>query len=177
MRGETNEKLAGLQVARALAALSVAYFHSYVALRGFPESAPYPIPFLKVWGYLGVDFFFAISGYVICLVGSKPNFSPISFTIKRLFRLYPLYWLTMVVVALLILGGKFPDPIGLGHFFYSTTLLPQHGPSVYQVSWTLERELVFYALAAITIPLAGIAGLAVVLDALALAGDVYQDPW
>jgi exopolysaccharide production protein ExoZ len=178
MRSETgDEKLAGLQVARALAALSVAYYHSYVALRGFPETAQHPIPFLKAWGYLGIDFFFAISGYVICLVGSKPGFAPASFAIKRLFRLYPMYWLTMAIVALLILADKFPDPIGLGHFFYSASLLPQQGPPAYQISWTLERELVFYALAAVTIPLAGIAGLAVVLAALAIAGYVYHDPW
>ena len=48
MRGGT-EKLEGLQVARALAALSVAYFHSYTALRAFPEGARYPIAFLKAW--------------------------------------------------------------------------------------------------------------------------------
>jgi peptidoglycan/LPS O-acetylase OafA/YrhL len=178
MRGETgDQKLAGLQVARALAALSVAYFHSYMALRGFPESAQHPIPFLKAWGYLGVDFFFAISGYVICLVGSKPDFSPAAFATKRVFRLFPMYWVTMIVVGILILVGRFPDPIKLGHFLYSLTLLPQHGASVYQPSWSMERELVFYALAAMSIPFAGVAGLAVVLAALACAGFIFQDPW
>jgi exopolysaccharide production protein ExoZ len=63
-----EKKLEGIQVARAIAALSVAYFHSYIALRAFPESAQMPIPPLKQWGYLGVNFFFAISGYVICLI-------------------------------------------------------------------------------------------------------------
>ena len=58
------------------------------ALRAFPESAQMPIPPLKQWGYLGVIFFFAISGYVICLIAVRPSFSPLSFAIKRLFRLY-----------------------------------------------------------------------------------------
>ena len=83
-----EKKLEGIQVARAIAALSVAYFHSYIALRAFPESAQAPIPPLKQWGYLGVDFFFAISGHVICLIAARPSFSPLSFAIKRLFRLY-----------------------------------------------------------------------------------------
>jgi exopolysaccharide production protein ExoZ len=173
----TREKLEGLQVARALAALSVAYFHSYVALRAFPEGAQHPIPFLKAWGFLGVDFFFAISGYVICLVASKPDFSPTAFAIKRLFRLYPMYWATMAIVMGLVLTDNFPDSIAFGRFVYSMTLLPQVGPSAYQVSWTLERELVFYTLAAAIIPLAGIRGLAVVLAVLACAGLVYHDPW
>jgi exopolysaccharide production protein ExoZ len=73
--GEATGKLEGLQAARALASLSVAYFHSYPALRAFPETAINPIPFLKAWGFLGVDFFFAISGYVICLVVSRRSFS------------------------------------------------------------------------------------------------------
>jgi peptidoglycan/LPS O-acetylase OafA/YrhL len=77
----------GLQVARAMAALSVAYYHSYVAVRGFPETAAVPIYALSQWGYLGVDLFFAVSGYVICLVASKPSFSRSSFFIKRVFRL------------------------------------------------------------------------------------------
>ncbi|MBR0691598.1 acyltransferase [Bradyrhizobium lablabi] len=170
-------KLEGLQAARAIAALSVAYFHSYVALRAFPEDAQHPIAFLKAWGFLGVDLFFAISGYVICLVASKPDFSPLAFAIKRAFRLYPMYWVTMAIVAAAILSGKFPDQIGLGHFLYSMTLLPQHGPTAYQVSWTLEREVVFYALAALLVPFVGIRGLAIVLAGLAFAGFVYQDPW
>ncbi|WMT75802.1 acyltransferase [Bradyrhizobium sp. Ash2021] len=178
MRSEAGGgKLEGLQAARAIAALSVAYFHSYVALRGFPEDAQHPIPFLKAWGFLGVDFFFAISGFVICLVASKPDFAPTAFAIKRLFRLYPMYWVAMAIVAVLILEDRFPDTIDLGRYLYSMTLLPQHGPSAYQVSWTLERELVFYALVAIIVPFAGIAGLAVVLAGLAWAGFVYHDPW
>src|SRR6185369_6793544 len=55
--------------------------------------------------------------------------------------------------------------------------LPQHGTPSYEVSWTLEREVVFYALAAIIVPIAGIPGLAVVLGGLAFAGFWYGNPW
>ena len=74
--GQDNQKLPGLQAGRAIAALTVAYFHSYIALRAFPELAQMPIGPLKDWGFLGVNFFFAISGYVICLIASKPTFCP-----------------------------------------------------------------------------------------------------
>ncbi|MCA1381308.1 acyltransferase [Bradyrhizobium sp. BRP23] len=170
------DKNGGIQAARAIAALSVAYFHSYIALRGFPESAQDPIPFLKEWGFLGVNFFFAISGYVICLIASKPNFDGRSFAIKRLFRLYPMYWAIMAAVACMILLGRY-RPESFSHFLYSLTLLPQPSASVYDVSWTLERELVFYTIAAATVPLAGIWGLAVVLAVLAYAGFVLGNPW
>src|SRR5205085_918161 len=115
-RAMVQPKNEGLQAARAVAALSVAYFHSYVAVRGaFPESAWLPIPWLKQWGFLGVNFFFAISGYVICLVASKPSFTVAGFATKRVFRLYPMYWVALVAVVGLIAWGKYaPQP--LGHF-------------------------------------------------------------
>ena len=171
-----DQKNEGLQAARAIAALTVAYFHSYIALRGFPDAAQIPIEGLKNWGYLGVNFFFAISGYVICIVASKPSFSPMSFAIKRLFRLYPMYWAAMAVIAVLILLGKYRhEPIG--HFLYSMTLLPQPSASAYDVSWTLERELVFYALAASIVPFFGVRGLAFALAGLAWAGWYFGNPW
>lgn len=172
-----EQKLEGLQAARALAALSVAYFHSYVAVRGaYPESAWLPIAALARWGFLGVDFFFAISGYVICLVTSRPSFTVAEFATKRVFRLYPMYWVTLVAVIGLIAWGKYA-PQTLGHFIYSMTLLPQQGAPTYDVSWTLERELVFYTLAALCVPFIGITGLALVLGALAFAGWYLGNPW
>ncbi len=134
------------------------------------------MPFLKEWGFLGVHFFFAISGYVVCLVASKPSFTVSGFIIKRAFRLYPLYWTALAAVAFMILIGRYPTQLP-GHFLWSMTLLPQPSASVYDVSWTLEREIVFYALAAVTIPIVGIAGPALVLAALAFAGCLYGNPW
>jgi exopolysaccharide production protein ExoZ len=57
------------------------------------------------------------------------------------------------------------------------TLLPQSGVPAYDFSWTLERELVFYAIATLTVPLIGVRGLAVVLAALAAAGWYFGNPW
>lgn len=176
MKVEAPERLEGIQVARAIAALSVAYFHSYSALRGFPESAQMPVEGLRVWGFLGVNFFFVISGYIICMVASKADFTVRSFFIKRIFRLYPMYWIVMAIAGAMVLAGKY-DPDSLNHFLYSMTLLPQHVPTFYQLSWSLEREVVFYALAAMVIPLAGVPGLAVLLAGLAAGGWYFGNPW
>jgi peptidoglycan/LPS O-acetylase OafA/YrhL len=173
MNGSKNE---GLQVARAVAALSVAYFHSYISQRGFSEAASHPIPLLRDWGFLGVNFFFAISGYVICLVVEKKSFSLRGFVIKRAFRLYPMYWSVLAIVAVMIPFGKY-EPQSILHFLYSATLLPQQGPPTYDFSWTLEREVIFYALAAIAIPVAGPIGLAGMLAVLAYIGLHYDNPW
>lgn len=167
----------GLQAARAIAALSVAYFHSYVAIRGaFPETAWMPVPWLKQWGFLGVDFFFAISGYVICLVVSKPSFTLAGFAIKRVLRLYPMYWAALALMGAIILWGRM-GPLPWPHVLYSMTLLPQHGAPAYDVSWTLEREVVFYTLAALIVPIGGVRTLAVVLAGLAAGGFYLHNPW
>jgi exopolysaccharide production protein ExoZ len=47
-----EHRLEGLQAARAIAALSVAYCHSYVSIRLFPEAVHHQIPFLTEWGHL-----------------------------------------------------------------------------------------------------------------------------
>jgi exopolysaccharide production protein ExoZ len=170
-------RLQGLQAARAIAALSVAYFHSYVAVRSaFPESAWMPIPWLKQWGFLGLDFFFAISGFVICLVATRPSFTLPGFIIKRIFRIYPMYWVTMAMIVGLIARGQYAEQ-PLSHFLYSLTLLPQSTPPAYEVSWTLERELVFYLLAALIVPIGGVPGLAIVLAGLATGGFYFHNPW
>jgi exopolysaccharide production protein ExoZ len=91
-----HDKLIGLQTARAVAALSIAYFHSWMALLAFPKDTAYPIAILANHGWIAVDFFFAISGFVICLVVAKTGVSPVSFMIKRAFRLYPLWLFTLI---------------------------------------------------------------------------------
>jgi exopolysaccharide production protein ExoZ len=113
---------------------------------------------------------------VICLIASRPAFSPGSFAIRRIFRLFPMYWVAMAAVAVLIAIGKY-RPESAAHFLYSMTLLPQNGASAYDVSWTLEREIVFYALAAIIVPIGGVRALAVVLSALGFAGVYFGNPW
>ena len=65
----------------------------------FPPSTSYPIPILKDYGFLAVNFFFAISGFVVCLVAVKPNFRPLEFLFRRAFRLYPLWIITSLVFS------------------------------------------------------------------------------
>src|SRR4051794_15892908 len=94
-----QDRLVGLQIARALAALSIAYFHSWVAILRFPEGTAYPLPVMTTYGWIAVDVFFAISGFVICLVISRSRFNVGEFLTKRLFRLYPLWLLTLSIFA------------------------------------------------------------------------------
>jgi peptidoglycan/LPS O-acetylase OafA/YrhL len=171
------DKLPGVQVARAIAALSVAYFHSYIALRWFPQDAIHPVEPFATWGFLGVEFFFAISGYVICLVTDRPSFTVTSFAVKRIFRLYPLVILFCVVQYQLEVHRivTVTADHSITRILYGMSLLPDSGERYYAVTWTLEHEVIFYAMAATLIPYVGRWGLAAVLLGLALIAR-YAEP-
>jgi exopolysaccharide production protein ExoZ len=172
-------KLPGLQVARAIAALGVVYYHSWTALTGFPEGSSYPIWLLATDGWFGVDLFFAISGYVIGLVASKEAFLPSEFLIKRAFRLYPLWLLTLGVFALPPLLWRVPtEGETLFSFLHSASLIETERPPHYNVGWSLQHELAFYVLAAAIVPVFRLKGLAVVLFASSMIYYLGIDaPW
>jgi peptidoglycan/LPS O-acetylase OafA/YrhL len=173
-----RDKQAGIQIARAVAALSIVYFHSWVSITRFPKDTAYPIPGLSSYGGYAVDLFFAVSGYVICLVISRDSFNLRSFLIKRVFRLYPL-WLVMLTAfaASVWLWRGFQPRETLGFFLYSTTLLPTQGFPFYDIGWTLQHEIAFYFVAAMLAPIVGLRGLALFLLASTIVNRLIDLPW
>lgn len=62
------------------------HFWGRAALRDF---APL-LHEIRRYGWLGVEFFFVISGFVICM--SCWGRTPAQFTVSRIARLFPAYW-------------------------------------------------------------------------------------
>jgi peptidoglycan/LPS O-acetylase OafA/YrhL len=103
--GRDRPRFAGLDAMRGLAALAVVLFHVFGPLR--VAAAPK--------GYLAVDFFFLLSGFVIAgayAARLKPGLGWTAFMGLRLARLYPLLLLGMVmgVVVALAAPGARPSP-------------------------------------------------------------------
>jgi exopolysaccharide production protein ExoZ len=172
-----QDRLPGLQIARAIAALSIAYFHSWHVTMSFPPGTSYPIPLLKDYGWVAVDFFFAISGFVICLVVTRPNFNPLRFIVRRAFRLYPL-WIATSLIYLWLTDFLGRSAIQTDAFFaYSLTLLPTEGFPFYDLGWSLQHELAFYALAAMIAPRFGLPGLVAFLAAGISLDRFVTLPW
>jgi exopolysaccharide production protein ExoZ len=171
-------KLPGIQIARSIAALSIVYFHSWTALDRFPKETAYPLPWLSQYGWLGVDLFFAISGFVICMVVSKPGFAPGPFVAKRAFRLYPLWLATLTLFAILAWVWRGPLPTEtVGYFFYSASLLPTENFPFYDIGWSLQHEMLFYFLASAIVPFFGRWGLLILLSISAAAYHAIAMPW
>ncbi|MFD0316712.1 acyltransferase family protein [Streptomyces flavalbus] len=99
------------------------------------------------FGWIGVEIFFVISGFVICM--SCWGRTPRQFFVSRVIRLYPAYWFAVLfttgVVALL--PGVWPR-LPVREVLLNLTMLQQGSgvPHVDLVYWTLWSELRFYLL-------------------------------
>jgi exopolysaccharide production protein ExoZ len=173
---QAQEKIPGLQIARALAALTIAYDHSWHVTMPFPPGTSYQIPFAE--RFPSVPLFFAISGFVICLITTKPEFRPLDFLTRRAFRLYPLWIITSLAFLYLSLKALGLSERATPKFIvYSMTLLPTEGYPFYDLGWSLQHEIAFYALAALLVPRFGLAFLAALLCVGIAANHFWELPW
>lgn len=105
---------------------------------------PLVIAFSK-YGYLGVELFFMISGYVIFY--SAKNRSASQFAVARAVRLYPAYWFSVIFTFLFAWhwGGDLMS-VSLADMLVNLTMFQSyldiaHVDGVY---WTLVYEVAFY---------------------------------
>jgi exopolysaccharide production protein ExoZ len=143
-----------LQALRALAALLVALYHVNHSIFGLPKywlDRPFGDTF--EFGHAGVEFFFVLSGFIIFAahrrdIGQQSRF--LSFAWKRSRRIYPVYWLMLlIVVPVYFLLPSFGTGMerNLSVLVDSVTLLHLFGNGVVMtVSWTLFHEILFYAI-------------------------------
>ena len=140
-----------LDYGRFFAAISVVAFHYlFNGIHNGKISSISHIPEvidLVKYGYLGVEFFFMISGYVIFF--SAKNRSASQFAVARAVRLYPAFWIAVIFTSshAIFWGGEqmavYPSLI-LSNL---TMVSPLFGEGfVDGVYWTLIYELRFYLL-------------------------------
>jgi exopolysaccharide production protein ExoZ len=146
-----EKTLAGLQVMRAVAALMVAVHHAMEAARAH-STQPMSPDWLTTAGAAGVDIFFVISGFIMMVVAFPPGRAPERpwpFLRKRIARIYPFYWATLLGVLFLFgIGAStiVPNPnLTLDHLVRALFLAPSNNLPI-GVSWTLVHEMNFYLL-------------------------------
>lgn len=107
--------------------------------------------------YFGVDLFFVISGFVICLSTEKQeDFRCTKYIIRRFFRLYPLLVASTLAYAIVAVSLKINDHGELNSYNIIKSLLPLHadylsappffGYNLLPPAWTLSYEVAFYGL-------------------------------
>lgn len=129
-----------LQYLRAFAAFAVVMCHaSYYIMQSRGDGSMWQL-FARAGGF-GVVLFFAISGFLMAELAT--NTPPLKFLAHRLIRIYPIYWLCVLVVVLLSHLGSAPIRPDL-----LSLLLVPGGTRAYVlgVEWTLPFELTFYVI-------------------------------
>lgn len=151
-----HSRLETLDGLRFVAALAVLLYH--YAFRAWNMDAAgviqYPVlgP-ISQYGYLGVDLFFMISGFVILMSASKGGAG--AFVLSRVVRLYPVYWFcaaaTFVFLSFWTAAGEgWPT---IGDLLMNLTMLQSlfgigHLDGSY---WSLIVELHFYLIIVIVL--------------------------
>jgi peptidoglycan/LPS O-acetylase OafA/YrhL len=157
VRERVGRRLYAIDGIRLLAALMVAVHH-YAgtnrvdqpgnAIWDRPVSDVMPTVFrFASYGWIGVEIFFVISGFVICM--SCWGRTPRQFFVSRVIRLYPAYWFAVLFTTgvLVAIPGVW-ERLRLREVLLNLTML-QSGSGVANVDgvyWTLWSELRFYLL-------------------------------
>ena len=144
-------ELKQLTGARGLAAWAVVLYHLRLSIAGLPE----PVLKLLAKGYLAVDFFFLLSGFVIWLAWhERVRGHTARFWQKRVARIWPLHLLMLclaVMLATVQAARGHPDPafpwaelplhLLLVQQWGTTTTLHWNDPA-----WSISAELAAYLL-------------------------------
>lgn len=102
---------------------------------------------LAAYGWIGVEIFFVISGFVICM--SSWGRSPRQFFVSRVIRLYPAYWFAVLfTTGVLVAVPGVWERLKIREVLFNLTMLQSGSgvPNVDGVYWTLWSELRFYLL-------------------------------
>lgn len=147
-------RLARLDAVRALAVLLVLTYH--LSYRVPPADGDVIGRGLRVVGWLGVDLFFALSGYLIASILAKPSARADlrGFAAKRVWRIFPV--LILAVAVFTVADIVFTGGSALGHIWISLLALngyfvPFYGFDAvpFTIVWSLSVELTAYALFAL----------------------------
>lgn len=144
-----------IDLLRFLAAVAVVIFH--LSFRGHAADNLSPLRYdalagVGKYGYLGVDLFFMISGFVIMMSAMKASAK--SFVISRMARLYPAFWVCCTATFLMILMiGSTDNPFSFKDYLINMTMLEGfiYVPYVDGSYWSLTIEIHFYLLVAMVI--------------------------
>jgi peptidoglycan/LPS O-acetylase OafA/YrhL len=153
MTGEKKkERLGELDVLRGLAAFMVLTYHFLYRYQEVfaVDAVAQPIPGIpvKYLGLIPVYAFFMISGFVIFWTIER-SATAADFAFSRFSRLYPPYWIAVILTGLVAMTYPFPESfavVTLSFWLVNLTMLQEYFrvPNIDGVYWSLNVEMTFY---------------------------------
>lgn len=162
IKSKPQSRIQELDACRGLAALSVVLYHYTTR---FNELFHHSNQVRTYWplGFLGVNFFFILSGYIIFTTLASTK-TPREFAAKRLARIAPVFWCGVVTTwTVLSLSGLPGRSVSFGGALANLTMFQTFAgiPFVDGAYWSLQIEVVFYAVVAMVMFREGISSTAV----------------
>ena len=147
--GKARVYFSNLNGVRALAALMVVISHIELHKVDFHVAR---IPYITIlnFGKTGVTIFFALSGFLITylLLEEKRNFSAVNFKafyIRRMLRIWPLYFLLVIVGFFIYPAQGSATALWLSIFFMpNLAFCLQMLPDIFNPIWSIGTEEQFY---------------------------------
>jgi len=142
-RFRNRERQPGLDLLRALAIIVVVVYHA--ALFGFKLPGR-----VDRFGWIGVDLFFVLSGYLIggqllAPLACDQSIKLGSFFTRRALRIMPAYFVVLAIYFLLPSWREYPDMAQpLWKFLLSVQNIALHGGTAFSHAWSLAVEDQFY---------------------------------
>jgi peptidoglycan/LPS O-acetylase OafA/YrhL len=144
-----------LDYLRGVACLMVVFFHYLVRgpKVGWTGDAHFPwAESVAMYGHYGVQLFFMISGFVI--YKSATGRSVDDFAKARFWRLYPAYWIAILLTsAFVLVAGERRFQVSFQDFLWNFTMFQgwAKASNVDGAYWSLQVELLFYLYVALAI--------------------------
>lgn len=158
--GQTELNFPMIDVLRGFAAISVVVYHviEHFGWQSFPTTGP--LLWFRI-GWMGVDLFFVISGFVIslsafALMDKLRTGYRREFAIRRIRRILPLHYLTVLVFLVLVApeilshGGWWWNV--LSHLGFIHNLNTNWAGAINGPNWSVAVEMQFYVLILLLAP-------------------------
>ena len=172
-RFQDRQRQPGLDLLRALAIIIVVIYHA--GIMGFPLPGR-----LHRWGWIGVDLFFVLSGYLIggqllAELARNNRLTLPRFYARRALRILPAYFVILAIYFLVPLWREYPDMAQpFWKFLFSVQNIALHGGTAFSHAWSLAVEDQFYfALPFILLVVFWRARAAIILSFVILLGGVF----
>ncbi|MFT4053516.1 MAG: acyltransferase [Novosphingobium sp.] len=155
-------RLTNIQHLRAIAALTVVFSHLIASAHVIARSGHTSFAIPPIFGTFGVDVFFVISGFIMYYTTATHFGEPgatVQFLRRRLIRIVPIYWLLTLLQAAVLFASRMDQadkqipPTQLIKSFFFIPYLSESGKyrPILGVGWTLNFEMLFYVVFALTL--------------------------